>query len=76
MAHSGQTPGLRNLRRPIPLIVGWEQMIKIFKPFIHDTLIKCRLAPSLFDKNSIFWQSKLRAKTLTVVFSQSTFWSK
>jgi len=25
----GQTPGLRNLRRPIPVIVGREQTIKI-----------------------------------------------
>jgi len=29
-----------------------------------------------FNKNSIFWQSKLRAKTSTAVFSRNTFWSK
>jgi len=46
-APSGQTPGLRNLRRPIPLVVGREQTIKIFKPFVRDILIKHRLAPYL-----------------------------
>jgi len=45
MAHSGQSPGLRNLRRPILLIVGREQTIKMFKPFVRDTLIKRHLAP-------------------------------
>jgi len=44
-AHSGQTPGLRNLRRPVPLKVGREQTIMIFKPFVRDTLIKRRMVP-------------------------------
>jgi len=42
---SGQTPGLHNLRHSILLIVCREQPIKIFKPFVRDTLIKRRLAP-------------------------------
>jgi len=44
-APSGQTPRLHNLIRPIPLTVVREQTIKIFKPFVHDSLTKRRLTP-------------------------------
>jgi len=62
-APSGQTQGIAHLKTPIPLIVGQEQTIKIFKPFTHDTLIKHCLAPNYeytinFEQSGIFCTKK------------------
>ena len=40
----GQTPGLRNLRRPFPFNGNKMQSDPIFKPFVRDTMNKRLLA--------------------------------